>query len=168
MSKQTKNLTITLLLVLSTLLLLASTCDDDPKITTQCDLTAQLIFVNNGSESLDINLVDSTEWILLAFLESQESFLPESTIHVADSLAVIDTARILWSFEHENIFDTGVVCSAKVDLQIMAIISKNDSIISTVDLGLCCIEIDIDTAYTDSTGVEVAKFYCSKTIFLPQ
>lgn len=158
----------TFCILLALTVLLATFCDDGLKIETKCDLIAQLIFVNNSSDSLDITLVDSTKWISLALLKSQESFLPESTIHVADSLAVIDTARILWSFEHEDIFDTGVVCSAKVNLEIMAIIWKNDSILSVEDLGLCCSEADIDTAYTDSTGVEVVKFYCSKTVFLPQ
>ena len=168
MGKQTKNILLTPVIVFSILLLLSSACDDDPKITTRCDLTAQLVFVNNGTDSLDIDLVDSTEWISLAHLESQESFLPESTISIADSSVVIDTARILWSFEHEDIYDTGVVCSAKIDLQIMAIISKNDSIIAIEDLGLCCSETELDTAYTDSTGIEVAEFYRSVTIFLPQ
>ena len=168
MGKQAKNLTTTLLLFSSILLLLFSTCDDDPKITTRCDLTAQLIFVNNGTDTLDIDLVDSTEWISLAHLESQESFIPESTIHVFDSSVVIDTARILWSLELEDIFDTGVVCSEKVDLHIMEIISKNDSLIAIEDLSLCCSETELDTAYTDSTGIEVAEFYRSVIIFLPQ
>ena len=168
MGKQNKNLTTTLLILSSILLVLFSTCDDDPKITTQCDLTAQLVFVNNGTDTLDIDIVDSTKWISLAHLESQESFLPESTIHVLDSSVVIDTARILWSFEHEDIYDTGVVCNAKVDLHVVAIISKNDTIIAIEDLGLCCSETELDTAYTDSTGIDVAKFYRSITLFLPQ
>jgi len=168
MGKQTKNLASTLPIVTSILLLLFSTCDDDPKITTQCDLTAQLIFVNNGTEPLDVTIVDSTEWIRVPSLESQESFLPESSIHVPDSIVIIDTARIQWSLEHNDVYETGAVCSVKVDLHIIAIISRNDSVISTEDLGLCCSETEIDTTYTDSTGIEVAKFYRSKTLFLPQ
>lgn len=148
--------------------LLSLSCEDVPEISTRCDLKASYVFVNNLTNSIRITLADSTKWIfLLNDLISKTVTLQESTFTLAGKDVHLDSILVTWDMEHSDIYKEAEPCSAEVDLVFYAIVSDStDSIISTIDLNVNCSRKYIDTTFTDSSGIPVAKFSYMATIFI--
>lgn len=166
-NKSTASFLIKLIVVQFSFLLL--TCEETIRITTVCDLTASIKFYNEGSDVLDITFADSTDWDPIKYdLDSMAFSHEDSTIHVLGNTEHYDTLNIYWTFEHHDIYEEGEACSAKVDLNIIVTVSQSDSVLTTLDLGLYCCQLSLDTSYTDTTeNLHINKFSTDKTFFIP-
>jgi len=143
-------------------------CEDVPEISTRCDLKASYFFVNKLTDSLHIIIVDSTKWNFLSnSLTTHTVSLPESTFTLAGKDVHLDSILVTWEIEHSDIYEEAEPCSAEVDLVFYAVVSDSaDSTISTIDLNVNCSRKHIDTTFTDSSGIPVAKFSYTATIFI--
>ena len=93
--------------------------------------------------------------------------LPESTITLAGKDVHLDSILVTWEIEHSDVYEEAEPCSAEVDLQFYAIVSDSiDSTIAAIDLNVYCSKKHIDTTFTDSSGIPVAKFSYTSTIFI--
>ncbi len=123
---------------------------------------------NTLTDSLHITIVDSTKWNLLSnSLIANTVTLPESTFTLAGKDVHLDSILVTWEIEHSDVYEVAEPCSAEVDLVFYAVVSDStDSTISTIDLNVNCSRKHIDTTFTDSSGIPVAKFSYTAKIFI--
>ncbi len=145
-------------------------CEEDTRITSRCELRAPVKFHNDSTPTLTVTYTDSTNWDTSGLTLDANMFShEEDTSLVPGNSEHTDTLMVTWEFEHHDIYyKEGSVCGALVDLNLIALISRADSVIRTIDLDLNCDSLFLDTTYVDTdANLYINKFTSSKIFIIP-